>query len=153
MWEEFVGGGGGGGYTATWGLSYDWSLDDATQLYLMELRKILVRKLRATCTSFSEGIFWATMSTIFTFLDSNGRNTRIHTNTHFFFQFNNNCVGIARHGKTHFFIFLLILRLHQGFPKVVVCMRCTVFSVEMNGNAWSAPPPSQKKCVVRILEF
>lgn len=30
---------------------------EATELYLMELRKIFVRKLLATCTSFSEGIF------------------------------------------------------------------------------------------------
>lgn len=31
--------------------------DEATEPYLMELRKIFVRKLLATCTSFSEGIF------------------------------------------------------------------------------------------------
>lgn len=31
--------------------------DGATEPYLMELRKIFVRKLLATCTSFSEGIF------------------------------------------------------------------------------------------------
>lgn len=31
--------------------------DGATEPYLIELRKIFVRKLLATCTSFSEGIF------------------------------------------------------------------------------------------------
>ena len=31
-------------------------LMDSTEPYLMELRKIFVRKLLATCTSFSEGI-------------------------------------------------------------------------------------------------
>lgn len=31
--------------------------DEATEPYLMELRKIFVRKFLATCTSFSEGIF------------------------------------------------------------------------------------------------
>lgn len=45
-----------------------------TGAYLMELRKIFVRKLLATCTSFSEGIFWVTIS-IFIFLGSRGRNT------------------------------------------------------------------------------
>ena len=42
-----------------------------TGAYLMELRKIFVRKLLATCTSFSEGIFWVTIS-IFIFLGSRG---------------------------------------------------------------------------------
>lgn len=37
--------------------------------YLMELRKIFVRKLRAICTSLSDGIFCATISTIFIFLN------------------------------------------------------------------------------------
>jgi len=36
--------------------------------YLMELRKIFVRKFRAICTSLSDGIFCATISTIFIFL-------------------------------------------------------------------------------------
>lgn len=39
-------------------------------LYLMELRKIFVRKLLAMCTSLSDGIFCVTMSIIFTFLGS-----------------------------------------------------------------------------------
>lgn len=49
---------------------------EAMEPYLIELRKIFVRKLLATCTSFSEGIFWATISTIFIFLGSRGRNTQ-----------------------------------------------------------------------------
>lgn len=53
--------------------------DEATEPYLMELRKIFVRKLLATCTSFSEGIFRATISTIFIFLGSKGEE---HTHTH-----------------------------------------------------------------------
>lgn len=53
--------------------------DEATKPYLMELRKIFVRKLLATCTSFSEGIFCVTISTIFIFLGSRGRNTHKHT--------------------------------------------------------------------------
>lgn len=45
--------------------------------YLMELRKIFVRKFRAICTSLSDGIFCATISTIFIFLKGvkRGRDT------------------------------------------------------------------------------
>lgn len=57
--------------------------DGATEPYLMELRKIFVRKLLATCTSFSEGIFWATISTIFIFLGSRGRNTHTKSSSTF----------------------------------------------------------------------
>lgn len=46
----------------------------------MELRKIFVRKLLATCTSFSEGILWLTIS-IFTFLGSRGNIAHTHTYT------------------------------------------------------------------------
>lgn len=53
----------------------DWPVVTSI-LYLIELRKIFVRKLRATWTSLSDGIFCATISTIFILLKGvRGRRT------------------------------------------------------------------------------